>query len=173
MLFIDEAYSLLANGQQNDFGSEAIEILLKRMEDHRDELVVIVAGYPDEMKEFIKANPGLQSRFNRYYDFNHYNPTELLNIFELFANKADFKLNEKAAIKLKKMFERLYEKRNSSFGNARVARNLFERIIEIQANRIVSVTPVTEDILRMITEADIPAINETVNKILMLDDTQD
>lgn len=169
VLFIDEAYSLMGNGLQKDFGNEAIEILLKRMEDNRDKLVVIVAGYPDEMKEFIRSNPGLQSRFNRYYDFNHYQPIELLEIFELFAKNADFKLDKDASDKLMEIFERLYEKRNSSFGNARVVRNLFEKIIELQANRIVKIIPVTEALLTTITEADVPPINKTVEKILMLD----
>lgn len=170
VLFIDEAYSLMGGGLQKDFGSEAVEILLKRMEDHRDNLVVIVAGYPDEMEEFVKSNPGLQSRFNRYYDFNHYQSIELLNIFELFAKNADFKLTEDARDKLNEIFERLYEKRDKSFGNARVVRNLFEKIIENQANRIITITPITKELLITITEEDIPAINTTVAQILLLDD---
>ncbi|WP_025741209.1 AAA family ATPase [Aquimarina pacifica] len=165
VLFIDEAYSL-ANGNKKDFGNEAIEVLLKKMEDHRDQLVVIVAGYPDEMQEFIGSNPGLQSRFNRYFTFDHYKPKELIGIFELFCLKNDFVLAEEGKEKLQFIFDKLYEKRHKSFGNARVARNLFEKIIEYQANRIVSITPLTEELLKTITEEDIPPINQTVDEYL-------
>ncbi len=165
VLFIDEAYSL-AKDNKKDFGNEAIEVLLKKMEDHRDQLVVIVAGYPDEMGEFIGSNPGLQSRFNRYFTFDHYKPKELIAIFELFCVKNDFVLAEEAKEKLEFIFEKLYEKRHKSFGNARVARNLFEKIIEYQANRIVSITPLTEELLKTVVEDDIPPINQTVDEYL-------
>jgi SpoVK/Ycf46/Vps4 family AAA+-type ATPase len=167
VLFIDEAYSLAQNDNQRDFGNEAIETLLKRMEDYRDNLVVIVAGYPDEMKEFIQSNPGLQSRFNRYYNFDHYQPIELMDIFKLFALKTDFVLSEDAQEKLMEIFERLYEKRNKSFGNARVARNLFEQIIEKQAGRIVNIPNLTKEILMTIEEPDIPEVNKTVEEVLV------
>lgn len=166
VLFIDEAYSL-SNGNKKDFGNEAIEVLLKKMEDHRDELVVIVAGYPDEMEEFIESNPGLQSRFNRYFTFDHYTPSELMGIFELFCRKNDFILNEEAKEKLGFIFDKLYEKRHKGFGNARVARNLFEKIIEYQANRIVKVTPLTEEVLKTLIEEDIPPINQTVEEVMV------
>jgi len=159
VLFIDEAYAL-AKGNKKDFGTEAIEVLLKKMEDHRKELVVIVAGYPDEMEEFIESNPGLQSRFNRYFTFDHYKPKELIAIFELFCNKNDFVLHPEGKEKLQFIFEKLYEKRHKSFGNARVARNLFEKIIEYHANRIISIAPLTEEILKTIVEDDIPPINQ-------------
>ncbi|WP_298544639.1 AAA family ATPase [uncultured Aquimarina sp.] len=165
VLFIDEAYSL-AKDNKKDFGNEAVEVLLKKMEDHRDQLVVIVAGYPDEMEEFIESNPGLQSRFNRYFTFDHYKPKELIGIFELFCLKNDFVLADEAKEKLEFIFDKLYEKRHKSFGNARVARNLFEKIIEYQANRIVSITPLTEELLKTIVEDDIPPINQTVDDYL-------
>lgn len=165
VLFIDEAYAL-AKDNRKDFGSEAIEVLLKKMEDHRDELIVIVAGYPDEMKEFIGSNPGLQSRFNRYFTFEHYKPHELIAIFELFCGKNDFVLDTNAKEKLEFIFEKLYEKKHKSFGNARVARNLFEKIIEYQANRIVNIAPITEVILKTITEEDVPPVNKTVDDYL-------
>ncbi|SEC32451.1 AAA+-type ATPase, SpoVK/Ycf46/Vps4 family [Tenacibaculum sp. MAR_2009_124] len=165
VLFIDEAYALAKENKQ-DFGNEAIEVLLKKMEDHRKELVVIVAGYPDEMKDFITSNPGLQSRFNRYFTFDHYKPSELLGIFELFCKKNDFILTEDAREKLHFIFDKFYEKKDAHFGNARVARNLFEKIIEYQANRIVSITPITAEILKTIQEEDIPPINKTVEKYL-------
>ncbi len=170
VLFIDEAYSLARGGSdKKDFGNEAIEALLKRMEDHRDRLVVIVAGYPDEMETFIKSNPGLQSRFDRYFHFNHYKPQELLDIFKLFANKADFKLDIEAEEKLLFIFEELYEKKDKSFGNARVARNIFEQCMERQANRIVHISPITEEILMTLTEEDVPPVKETVRKVLVFD----
>lgn len=170
VLFIDEAYALSRDGDdKRDFGNEAIETLLKRMEDHRKQLVVIVAGYPDEMETFIKSNPGLQSRFNRYFFFNHYTPDELVLIFKQFAKKADFSLTEEAEEKLLFIFEKVCENRPFNFGNARVARNLFEQCIERQANRIVSIAPLTEEILVTLTEEDIPPVNETVKSILVFD----
>ncbi|CAM1361355.1 AAA family ATPase [Tenacibaculum xiamenense] len=171
VLFIDEAYALAKENKQ-DFGNEAIEVLLKKMEDHRKELVVIVAGYPDEMKDFITSNPGLQSRFNRYFTFDHYKPSELIGIFELFCKKNDFVLTEDAREKLHFMFDKFYEKKDAHFGNARVARNLFEKIIEYQANRIVSITPITAAILKTIQEEDIPPINKTVEQYLQFQENE-
>ncbi len=171
VLFIDEAYALTSGGL-NDFGSEAIEVLLKRMEDQRDDLVVVVAGYPDEMQGFIQTNPGLQSRFNRYFEFDHFTAEALLDIFRLFAKKADFKLTQDAEEKLMEILDRIYEKRHRSFGNARTIRNLFEKIIERQANRIVSITPITEEILITLTEEDIPEILKTVKEIMVFDEEE-
>jgi len=96
VLFIDEAYSLTQNALGNDYGSEAINILIKRMEDYRDDLSVIVAGYSDPMKNFIESNPGLRSRFNRYFHFDHFKPAELYQIFETMSTKADFIISEDA-----------------------------------------------------------------------------
>ena len=166
VLFIDEAYALTSGGL-NDFGSEAIEILLKRMEDHRQNLVVVVAGYPDEMEIFIQSNPGLQSRFNRYFKYNHFDVDGLMKIFKLYVKKADFKLTEDAEEKLLEILERLHKKQHRSFGNARTMRNLFEKIIERQANRIVSITPITEEILITLQEEDIPEILKTVKEIIL------
>lgn len=171
VLFIDEAYSL-ASGSFNDFGREAIEILLKRMEDNRNSLVVVIAGYPDEIQMFIQSNPGLQSRFNRYFTFDHFNTDDLLKIFKLIAKKADFTLTKEAEEKLVAILEQLEEKKNRAFGNARAMRNLFEKIIERQANRIVSITPITEEILRTLVEDDIPDVLKTVKEILLFDDEE-
>ncbi|MDH5397221.1 MAG: AAA family ATPase [Cyclobacteriaceae bacterium] len=173
VLFIDEAYSLANTGSQKDFGSEAIETLLKRMEDHRNDLVVIVAGYPDEMEEFIKSNPGLQSRFNRYYNFDHFKAEEMIRIIQLFAKNSDFNLSVDANDKLLEIFDRLYEKRHKAFGNARVVRNLFEKIIERQANRIVAVAPLTDEILLTLTHEDVPPILETVKEIILFGNEQE
>ncbi|MBP7256962.1 MAG: AAA family ATPase [Chitinophagales bacterium] len=172
VLFIDEAYSLAKDEFGRDFGNEAIETLLKRMEDHRDDLAVIAAGYPDEMKVFIQSNPGLQSRFNRYFAFDHYTPAEMMAIFNLYAKKADFIVNEDAAEKLSFIFEGLYERRNPAFGNARVVRNLFEQIIASQANRLVSITPITRDLLMRIEEPDVPEVQASIKNLMVFDEEE-
>lgn len=171
VLFIDEAYAL-SSGGLNDFGNEAIEVLLKRMEDMRDSLVVVVAGYPDEMEVFIQSNPGLQSRFNRYFTFDHYLPETLLEIFKLYVVKADFELSSDAEDKLSEIIERVYEKRHNGFGNARTMRNLFEKIIERQANRVVKIEKITKQDLVALTEDDIPEILKTVKEIIVFDDDE-
>lgn len=168
VLFIDEAYSL-SSGGLNDFGNEAIETLLKRMEDNRDNLVVVVAGYPDEMELFIKTNPGLQSRFNRYFEFEHFSAVALNKIFKLIAHKNDFILTDDASEKLMAILERLYEKKHAGFGNARVVRNLFEKIIERQANRIVTTEIITKEVLKTLKEEDIPEVLKTVEDIIMFE----
>ncbi len=169
LLFIDEAYALAQDSGQRDFGNEAIEALLKRMEDNRKQLVVIVAGYPDEMETFITSNPGLQSRFNRFFTFNHFTGKELLDIFKIFASKADFILSADAEEKLSFIFDELYEHRHPGFGNARVARNIFEECVTRQANRIVSITPITKEVLIQIEEPDVPPVKETVKNVLVFD----
>lgn len=156
VLFIDEAYSLSPRGAGKDFGQEAIDTLLKRMEDYRDRLVVIVAGYPDEMNDFIHSNPGLQSRFSRYFYFDHYTPEELLRIFDIFASNASFNLTAPARRELLAIMSLFYKKRDKGFGNGRFVRNLFEKTVEKQANRISSITPLTDQILCSITKYDIP-----------------
>lgn len=156
ILFIDEAYSLALGKGDKDFGQEAIDTLLKRMEDHRDQLAVIVAGYPDEMKEFINSNPGLKSRFNRFYYFDHFEPEKLLKIFDLFRTNASFTLTGPARGEILRLLTEFHEKRDKSFGNGRFVRNLFERMVERQANRIARITPLTDNILCSLTKADIP-----------------
>lgn len=166
VLFIDEAYSLTQNSLGNDYGSEAINILIKRMEDYRNDLSVIVAGYSDPMKIFIESNPGLRSRFNRYFYFDHFKPAELYQIFETMSIKADFIISEDAKEKLQDTFNLLYEKKDDSFGNARVIRNLFEKCIQNQANRIVSLPEITATILKTLDEADVPEPKDTLNQII-------
>ncbi|MFO8064862.1 MAG: AAA family ATPase [Spirochaetia bacterium] len=160
VLFIDEAYTLSGRGVGSDFGQEAIDTLLKRMEDYRDRLVVIVAGYPDEMQEFIDSNPGLQSRFSRYFYFDHYTPQELVQIFNIFADDSSFTLTQGARRQLLHVITHFHQRRGRSFGNGRFVRNLFERIVEKQANRISKVTPLTDDVLCAITKRDIPRMEE-------------
>ncbi|MFP4010641.1 MAG: AAA family ATPase [Spirochaetaceae bacterium] len=160
VLFIDEAYTLSPRSAGSDFGQEAIDTLLKRMEDFRDRLVVIVAGYPDEMQDFIESNPGLQSRFSRYFYFDHYAPRELLQIFDIFADNSSFTLTQGARRELLRLITHFYRRRDRSFGNGRFVRNLFERIVEKQANRISSVSPLTDKVLCSITKHDIPRLEE-------------
>ncbi|WP_309607936.1 AAA family ATPase [Flavobacterium sp.] len=165
VLFIDEAYALTANSFGNDYGSEAVNTMLKRMEDHRDDLAVVVAGYTEPMKTFIESNPGLRSRFNRYFQFEHFKPTELFTIFESFCKKSDFILTEDAIEKLKDTFDLLYAKKDDGFGNARVIRNLFEKCVQNQANRIIKLEKITPEILKTFTEEDIPEPKETEKQV--------
>ena len=134
VLFIDEAYSLAKDG--DSFGQEAIDTLLKRMEDDRDRLVVIVAGYTNEMKTFIDSNPGLKSRFNRYIEFEDYSAEEMLTIFKNLATKQNYTLSEESEKVLLGIFKDVKENEDNSFGNARGVRNLFEKTLVNQANRI-------------------------------------
>jgi len=165
VLFVDEAYGLSQNAFGNDYGAEAVNTLLKRMEDHREDLAVVVAGYTEPMKIFIESNPGLRSRFNRYFHFNHFTPAELFQIFESFCSKSDFIISDDAKEKLSDTFDLLYESKNESFGNARVVRNLFEKCVQNQANRIVKLKKITNKVLKTLTEEDIPEPKETEQNV--------
>jgi len=160
VLFIDEAYSL-ANNKDDGFGMEAIETILKAMEDHRDELVVIVAGYPDLMHKFIDSNPGLSSRFNKYFEFKDYNGDELLGIFNMFCKKNGYTIDDETEKMLKVRFDSMYENRDENFGNARTIRNLFEKAIGVQADRLAALTEVTDDQLKLIAKEDLEAVMGT------------
>lgn len=155
VLFIDEAYSLVQGGG-NDYGKEAIATLLKRMEDDRDRLIVILAGYDNEMKMFIDSNPGLQSRFNRYIHFSDYNAEELMAIFKLNLKKFDYELTNDAEQKISHLFSYAVSHKDQNFGNGRYARNVLEKTLENQATRLASVSEITEQMLRTIEENDIP-----------------
>ena len=154
VLFIDEAYSLVQGGKE-DYGMEAIATLLKRMEDDRERLIVILAGYEGEMHTFIQANPGLQSRFNRYIHFDDYSAEELKKIFLLNVKKLDYKLTDAALDKLNQVLSTAVATKDENFGNARFVRNLFERTLENQATRLSTVTSLTKEKLSEITEEDI------------------
>ena len=153
VLFIDEAYTLV--GGQNDYGSEAIATLLKRMEDDRDRLVVILAGYTNEIKEFIDSNPGLQSRFNRYIQFDDYSTEELTEIFKRNLRKSRYKIKRDAFEELQSVIERAVASRDKNFGNARYVRNLFEKVVQNQANRLARMESIDNDELSIITREDI------------------
>ncbi len=135
ILFIDEAYTL-AQGGQNDFGQEAIDTLLKEMEDHRDRFAIIVAGYTNPMKKFVDSNPGLKSRFTRYIEFPDYEPEALYSIFEKLCLDSQYNLADEAREKARKYLDDMYEGRDENFGNARDVRRFFEEIISNQANRL-------------------------------------
>jgi len=153
VLFIDEAYALNSNSE-NDFGQEAIDTLLKAMEDKRDDLVVIVAGYDGLMDRFIHSNPGLESRFNRYLHFDDYTLDEMISIFEMQCGKGCYELDEAAKEAVKAQIDK--ENANSiSFGNARGIRNIFERTLVAQANRLAEMESVTREDLMKITAEDI------------------
>ncbi|PHJ62258.1 ATPase AAA [Nostoc linckia z18] len=156
VLFIDEAYALKPENSRNDFGQEAIDTLLKRMEDYRDRLVVIVAGYSEEMSRFIDANPGLQSRFNKYFYFEDYKPNELLNMFEKTCEQNHFKLTDKSKQALLYKLTNLHTSRDKKFGNGRLVRNIFDKTIEKQANRLVKLPNVTKEMMIKIMPEDIP-----------------
>ena len=152
VLFIDEAYSL-SSGGENDFGREAIETLLKAMEDHRDDLVVIVAGYTGPMEGFITSNPGLESRFNRYFYFPDYDGDQLLEIFKIQCKKNSYTLTPEAENAARDLFNELYEERSENFGNGRDVRNCFEDMVIRQANRVAGMeNPGRDDLIAVLPE---------------------
>jgi SpoVK/Ycf46/Vps4 family AAA+-type ATPase len=140
ILFIDEAYSLARENET--FGQEAIETLLKRMEDNRDRLIVIVAGYPEEMERFIQSNPGLHSRFSRFIDFPDYKPHELCRIFGLMCRRNGLSLTPELKEKVVHHFQCLHANRSEHFGNARLVRNCFEAVVNAQATRLAAETEI-------------------------------
>ncbi len=154
VLFIDEAYSLV-DGGNGDFGKEAISTLVKRMEDDRDRLVVILAGYADEMEKFIESNPGLRSRFNRYIHFEDYTAIELMQIYKGMVEKYDFNLMPDAEQLVQKHLEKCVAHKEKDFGNARYVRNLFERTIKAQAVRLAGIPNTDKIDLAKITADDI------------------
>lgn len=155
ILFIDEAYALARKGMDNDFGREAIDTLVKLMEDNRDDLVVIVAGYTDEMHDFLTSNPGLISRFNKYIDFPDYTDDELMAILAMNAKKQGYVVSEGANGVVRAMLEAMTVGDRLDFGNARGMRNTLEKLVQAQANRLANLTcEITKDMLCEITEED-------------------
>ena len=156
VLFIDEAYSLAKSGGQ-DYGHEAIETLLKKMEDLRDRLIVIVAGYPNEMAEFISSNPGLESRFSRYITFDDYHVSDLCQIFELMCNANSYQLTPEARGNLAIILNRVFAERDQNFGNARLVRNAYERTLGNHADRLAtSEGTITREALSTLEAVDLP-----------------
>ena len=154
VLLIDEAYALV-RGRDGDFGHEAVDAIVKLMEDHREEVVLIVAGYPEEMAEFLDANPGLRSRFPKTIFFDDYSDDELVRIFDAMAEKSHYTPTDGARAALRAYVAA--RPRDRGFGNARLVRNVFEAAVAAQASRVVELTEVTDDALVTLEAADIPA----------------
>jgi hypothetical protein len=152
VLFIDEAYTLAVKDQ--DYGQEAIDTLLKFMEDNRDDLVVVVAGYPDKMADFLDSNPGIRSRFTRLMNFQDYSPEELSSIFGGFCKDGGFTLSDGATAKARGIFEEQFIQRDKTFGNARFARNLFEQCLVRHARRITKADHISDGMLTTLEEDD-------------------
>lgn len=168
LLFIDEAYALEPEGiSYADFGQEAIDTLLKRMEDSRDQFAVIIAGYADEMERFLNSNPGVRSRFSRYFHFDHFEPWELLQIFERFCTDAGYRLTDAAKQAVEGIIVAAHATRDRSFGNARFCRNLFEDVVAEQSNRIANsnMDALSNDQLQLIKPEDVPGASLDLPKL--------
>ncbi len=153
ILFIDEAYSLVNSDVPNDFGGEAVDALVKLMEDNRDNLVVIVAGYTEEMKKFLKSNTGLISRFNKFINFPDYSKNELIDIMDVMAKDAGLVIEENAKKRVLEQLDSMEEGEWEDFGNARGIRNMFEKIVTNQANRLVLLDkPEREQLMTIVAE---------------------
>jgi hypothetical protein len=155
ILFIDEAYSLITDQSNDPFGHEAIQILLKRMEDHRDRLIVILAGYPGPMTRVVDSNPGLASRFSRRIDFADYLPCELGQIFGQMCQTNQYVVQKLVQAKAMIGFDWLYQNRDERFGNGRMVRNEFERAIRRLSNRVVGIPELTREMLTQFELEDI------------------
>ncbi len=160
VLFIDEAYTLTNKKESGDYGQEAVDTLLKRMEDDRDSFVVIAAGYTDQMEEFLESNPGLRSRFSKTIEFEDYSAEELSTILIAMCAAHDFRLTEEAEAEVRRHFEDLVEEKEENFANAREARNYFERCIERQANRLVSDPDFDRNEVMTLTLSDVTETEE-------------
>jgi SpoVK/Ycf46/Vps4 family AAA+-type ATPase len=155
VLFVDEAYSLATQNATDPYGDEAVQALLKRAEDDRSRLVVILAGYPDEMGDLLKSNPGLSSRFNRVLHFEDYSPLEMARIFDYLCEKNHYKLAATLRAKLLCGMHELHRRRDKHFGNGRAVRNLFEHAVRRMANRIADVQQLDQEQLMLLEEADV------------------
>jgi SpoVK/Ycf46/Vps4 family AAA+-type ATPase len=159
VLFIDEAYALAHGGRdtsdRDSFGQEAIDTLLKLMEDNRDQLVVIVAGYTTPMQQFLASNPGLQSRFTRFIEFPDYSPDELLKILSDLASRQGYTLADDAFQRASDLLEHVYQQRGERFGNARLVRTMFERATVRLSDRLAQDPDITREELTTLRAEDI------------------
>ncbi|MGM9522547.1 MAG: AAA family ATPase [Oscillospiraceae bacterium] len=155
VLFIDEAYALTSKEGENDFGHEAVETILKAMEDNRDDFVVIVAGYEELMEQFISSNPGLESRFNRYFVFEDYTGEQLYEIFCSMCAKNEYRMTVEAQEFAKEFFRELYDTRDANFGNARDVRNVFENVISVHADRVAVLESADKRDLTLVIRSDL------------------
>ncbi|MDQ3698743.1 MAG: AAA family ATPase [Gemmatimonadota bacterium] len=156
VLFIDEAYTLVSGREGSDYGREAIDTLLKLMEDNRDQLVVIVAGYTERMGEFLLSNPGLKSRFNKFIDFPDYGTAELVQIFDVMAADAHYRLTDGAKQEISRVLDDLHARRADHFANARLVRNVFERMLTQHSDRVAAIANPTRADLATLDVADVP-----------------
>ncbi|MBX3137146.1 AAA family ATPase [Candidatus Obscuribacterales bacterium] len=155
VLFIDEANELLQEGVQDPQGKEAVETLVKAIEDRPETIVVILAGQQDKLERFLNSNTALKTRFNKAFYFDDYSPEQMLEIFQSFCNRAAFQTSPEVLRLVKSIFEQIHAERSGGFGNAKEVRRIFESIIGNQANRIIALLPVNEEILSTITEDDV------------------
>ncbi len=155
ILFIDEAYSLVDESGDDSYGREAVQALLKRMEDDRDRMVVILAGYSDEMNDMIRSNPGLSSRINTRIHFDDYAPTDLGYIFEMLCEQNQYQLSSESRHRLLLGFHHLYQNRDRHFGNGRLVRNTFEDTVRKLADRVAEISHLTESLLTSLVPGDI------------------
>jgi SpoVK/Ycf46/Vps4 family AAA+-type ATPase len=155
VLFIDEAYALVAGRGESDFGHEAVDVLLKAMEDHRDDFIVVVAGYPEKMRQFIDSNPGLRSRFANFIEFEDYTADELLLILQRLVEDHGYTLAPEAQTRAHQLFSELLERPGEGFANGREARNIFERALTCHANRLASIATPSKADLMLLEAADL------------------
>ncbi|MEZ6091065.1 MAG: AAA family ATPase [Pirellulaceae bacterium] len=173
VLFIDEAYSLVDESGDDAFGREAIQTLLKRMEDDRSRLVVILAGYPNEMESMIRSNPGLGSRIGTTLQFEDYDPVALGKIFEVLCDANHYHLPAASRHRLLLAFTELYEHRDRHFGNGRLVRNCFEESVRQLANRVAEIVPLTEELLTRLEPEDVnvPGVgNDAIDRLVAQND---
>lgn len=153
VLFIDEAYALTYSGSGNDYGQEAVDTLLKAMEDNRDDFIVIVAGYPELMAQFVDSNPGLRSRFNKYINFEDYDVEELIQIYKVMCKNAGYFSTDEVLAYVAELFETKYRNRGKNFANAREVRNFFEAAVIRQADRLFyNSNPSNEELCTLILD---------------------
>jgi Holliday junction resolvasome RuvABC ATP-dependent DNA helicase subunit len=164
VLFIDEAYAL-ATGDEEDFGREAVDTLVKLIEDHRDKFIVIVAGYPAPMQKFLDSNPGLRSRFNRFIHFDDYTPDELFAILGRMCDEHGYKLSESASTFTRSLLTAMHARRGENFANGRDVRNLFEQSLANQANRVGPMQNVTDEVLCTLQPEDVPGHAEYLEEL--------
>ncbi len=154
VLFIDEAYSITENDHSDSYGRECLTELTKALEDYREDLVVIVAGYTEPMNLFFESNPGLRSRFNTFIEFDDYSPQELINILEMICKKNDYVISAKLKEKLLIYFERLVNEKNENFANGRMVRNIYDNLVMAQAKRVIKQNTYTDDDLTVLKDID-------------------
>lgn len=156
VLFVDEAYELVSRGSEKDFGPEAVAVLLKDMEDRRDEFAIIAAGYPAEMKSFLQFNPGLESRFSKTIHFPDYTPPEMLQILEAMCEGAGVRLSFDARVKAQAALEAMRQRAGQRFANGRAVRNFFDQCLDLQSGRLAAKASIRKTDVTMLEADDIP-----------------